>query len=285
MNYFLLAITTIALSVQSVATKQYSKKETNAPIIYSIMSAISALIVFLVSSKFQLQFNGETLLYSLLFSVCYSSALLGTTIAIANGPLSITALIQSYSLIIPTLYGIVFLNEDIKKTMVVGLALLVISLFAVNYVKDSNGKQKISKKWIIAIIISFIGNGMCSTVQKMQQVAQGGEYKNELMIGALVIAALMLLPVSLFTEKNNVKISIKKGWILAIGCGLANGIVNLLVLILGGRIPVSLLFPVISAGGIILSSMVSVFGYKEKLTKIQLTGVVIGVISIVFLNL
>lgn len=126
---------------------------------------------------------------------------------------------------------------------------------------------------------------MCSTVQKIQQVASEGKFKSELMIGALIITAVMLLPVTVYTEKDKIKNSVKKGWFWAAACGIANGIVNLLVMVLGGRLPISLLFPVISAGGIILSSTVSVLVYKEKLTKIQLAGVIIGIISIVFLNL
>lgn len=284
MNYFLMAVTTAAISAQSLTTKQYNKK-TNAPIIFTVMSAISALLVFLISSEFKLSFNFETLLYSLFFALCYSSALLGITVAIASGPLSISALIQSYALIIPTFYGILFLGEQVKTTTVIGFILLVISLFAVNYIKGDKNTQKISKKWIIAIIFAFIGNGMCSTVQKIQQVASGGKYKSELMIGALIITAIMLLPIAFFTEKNKIKTSVKKGWYWAAACGIANGIVNLLVMILGGKLPVSLLFPVISAGGIILSSAISLLFYKEKLTKIQLFGVAIGVVSIVFLNL
>lgn len=284
MNYFLLAITTAAISAQSLTTKQYNKK-TNAPIIFTVMSAISALLVFLLSSEFNLKFNFQTLVYSFFFAVCYSSALLGITVAIANGPLSISALIQSYALIIPTFYGILFLNEPVKPTMLIGFFLLIVSLFAINYIKGEKGGQKISKKWIIAIIFAFVGNGMCSTVQKIQQVALDGKYKSELMIGALVITAIMLFPVAFFTEKNKIKTSVKKGWYWAATCGIANGIVNLLVMILGGRLPVSLLFPVISAGGIVLSSAISVFVYKEKLTKIQLAGVLIGVISIILLNL
>ena len=105
------------------------------------------------------------------------------------------------------------------------------------------------------------------------------------MIGALIITSLILLPISLYTEKGKIKPSVKKGWFWAAACGIANGIVNLLVMILGGKLPVSLLFPVISAGGIILSATISILFYKEKLTKTQLIGVAIGVISIVFLNL
>lgn len=285
MNYFLLTVTTVLLSAQSVTTKQYGKKGTNAPIIYTVLSAISALTVFLFSSNFSLEFNKQTLIYSFFFAISYAAALLGITVAIAIGPLSLSSLLQSYSLIIPTLYGIIFLGEPVKSTMIIGFVLLVISLFAVNYSKDKKRGLKISKKWIIAIITTFIGNGMCSTVQKLQQVGSNGKYKSELMIGALIISAIILLPIAFHTEKGKIKISVKKGWYLAATCGFANGIVNLFVMILGGRIPVSLLFPVISAGGIILSSAISVFFYKEKLTKIQLTGVAIGVISIVFLNL
>lgn len=284
MNYLLLAITTAAISAQSLATKQYNKKA-NAPIIFTVLSAISALSVFLLASGFKLAFNGETLMYSFFFALCYSAALLGITVAIASGPLSISALIQSYALIIPTFYGTLFLNEPVKSTTVIGFFLLIISLFAVNYIKGEKGSQKISKKWIIAIIFAFVGNGMCSTVQKIQQVASEGKFKSELMIGALIITAVMLLPVTVYTEKDKIKNSVKKGWFWAAACGIANGIVNLLVMVLGGRLPISLLFPVISAGGIILSSTVSVLVYKEKLTKIQLAGVIIGIVSIVFLNL
>ena len=47
----------------------------------------------------------------------------------------------------------------------------------------------------------------------------------------------------------------------------------------------SLMFPLISAGGIVLTWIISLFFYKEKLTLKQNIGMVLGVISIVFLNL
>ncbi len=284
LNYLLLLVTTLLMSGQSVATKQYNKKRFNAPIIYTVMAALSALPVFIISSGFKLQFTLETLMYSAFFALAYASSLIGITVAIACGPLSISTVIQSYSLIIPTIYGIIFLEEPLKKTTVIGFVLLVISLFAVNYVKG-NSNSKISLKWVLSIIIGFIGNGMCATVQKMQQVASGGKYKSELMIMALIIVCVALTVFSFFTEKKTVIPSIKGGWYWAAAYGIFNGIVNLLVLILGGRIPVSILFPVITAGGIVLSSALAIFFYKEKLSKIQLIGVLIGIISIIFLNI
>ncbi len=285
MNYLLLALTTVCLSAQSVFTKQYGQKNTNAPIIYTVMSALSAMLFFLTASGFKLVFDPVTVLYAFFFAVSYAAALLGLTIALVCGPLSLSSLIESYSLIIPTLFGIAFLGEPVKATMLVGFVLLVVSLFAVNYIKEDGTGKKLSKKWVVSIAVAFAGNGMCSTVQKLQQVATGGAYKNEFMVYALLMAAVMLMIAAVFSEKGRIKPSVKVGAGLAVATGLANGIVNLLVMVLGGRMSISLLFPVISAGGIILSSLVSIFLYKEKLSKLQLTGVAIGVISIVFLNL
>lgn len=284
MNYLLLLITTMSLSAQSVFTKQYGKKNA-APIIYTVISAISALIFFVFSSGFDFIFNLETVGYAFLFALFYASSLLGLTVALNCGPLSISSLIHNYSLIIPTLFGMVFLSEPVKSTMVIGIVLLIASLFVVNYTRQTGAQMVFSKKWVIAIIFAFVGNGMCSTVQKIQQIASNGNFKSEFMISALTIAVIILLPISMVVEKGEIKSSLKKGCYLAAACGLANGIVNLLVMILGSRMSISLLFPVITAGSIILSSFASIFIFKEKLSTMRLIGVAIGVVAIVFLNL
>ena len=64
-----------------------------------------------------------------------------------------------------------------------------------------------------------------------------------------------------------------------------NGTVNMLVMVLSGMIAVSIMFPMISAGGIIITYIVSKVFYKEKLTKTQFAGFLAGVASIVFLNI
>lgn len=283
MNYLLLTVTAISLSAQSVFTKQYGKKHKNTPITFTIMSALSTLAFFVVSSGFSLKFNVTTFIYAFAFAISYIAVLLGLTVALNFGPLSISSLIVNYSLIIPTLFGIAVLSEPVKVTMIIGFVFLVISLFAVNYTKK--GGNKFSKKWVIAIIFAFVGNGMCSTVQKLQQLKTGGNYKSEFMIIGLAISFLVLLPIALCYEKQDVASSVKDGYYWAIGRGLANGTVNLIVMILGSRMPISLLFPVVSAGSTVLSSMISVFCYKERLSKLQFFGVAIGIVSIVFLNL
>ena len=79
--------------------------------------------------------------------------------------------------------------------------------------------------------------------------------------------------------------TIKKGWHLASICGICNAITNLFVMILVGILPISLIFPIIQAGSLIVVYLVSFFILKEKFTKVQIIGLLVGIVSIVFLNL
>lgn len=119
----------------------------------------------------------------------------------------------------------------------------------------------------------------------MQQDASNGAYKNEFMLTALAIVTVFMLVMSLLKERNKITIYAKAGWYWATACGLLNGIVNLFVMILSGRMAVSLIFPLISAGGFVGTYIVSRFFYKETLTKIQSAGFVIGLAAVVFLNI
>ena len=202
-------------------------------------------------------------------------------LAIAYGSLSLTSLFISYSLMIPTFYGLI-IGDSIGKGFIPGMILLVISLFLTN---KSDEKAKISFKWIIFVVLSFVGNGMCTVVQKIQQVASNGAYKNEFMIVALAIVTLVMLIMTLFKEGKEIKFYAKSGWHLALICGLLNGMVNLFVMILSGRMAVSLMFPLISAGGLVVTYLVSKFCYKEKLTKMQFIGFLFGLAAVVFLNI
>ncbi len=90
---------------------------------------------------------------------------------------------------------------------------------------------------------------------------------------------------ALFYERKQLTFFIRKGFTTYSVCGLSNGLVNLLVIILSLKMSASLMFPIISAGGIITTVLVSIFIYKEKLSVYQKIGIVLGTLSIIFLNL
>lgn len=283
MSGLLLTFVLLTGGIQGILIKKYSNQKDCGMYTYYFISTVFALIVFLFQSGFKIKLVPEILLYSVLFAVAYCSAIVFQFVALKHGPLSLTILITSYSLILPTLYGIFFLKERFTVIMAAGIVLFVISLALAVEIKREN--KKISLLWFVAVSLAFIGNGMCAMVQKIQQIEFEGQYKGELMIFALLLVALFMLVMALIGERQILINSVKRGWYLAAPLGAANGLNNLLVLILNNMIPAAVLFPVVSAGGVVISSVAGVFVFKEKLSRTQLAGVIIGILAIVLLNI
>lgn len=133
MQYLTLIITIVIMSSQNILIKQYNVKSRNRnSFLFSAVSSLFAMLFFMISSGSDLRFTLQFVPYSIGFAAAYALALVGQNLAIASDPLSISSLVNSYSLIIPTLYGILFLKESLKPTAYVGIALLLISLYFIN---------------------------------------------------------------------------------------------------------------------------------------------------------
>lgn len=289
MEIGLLIIATLGITLQNVTKKIYnSKGPGKKTLTFSMFSCTFACLFFILTSGFDLDFNVAVLPYSLGFGASYGSAVIFSLLAIMTGPLSLSVLISSYSLMIPTVYGLLFLNEEASAWFYVGLGFLAISLFLINFKpKDTHNSAsvKITPVWLLFVFLAFLGNGVCSTVQAVQQKNFGGAYKSEFMIMALLIVITVVAVMVAFTERESFLPAVKGGGYLMAICGIANGACNLFVMILATRMNASLMYPLISAGSIIFSSLVSIFIYKEKLSKLQYMGLILGICAVVFMNI
>lgn len=279
MDAFLIILVIIGISTQGLTRKAFSLKH-NAPFLFSFLSVGVAMLFFLISANKSFIFSWDYIPYAVIFALGYGSATVFGFFAITNGSLGLTSLVTSYSLIIPTIYGIIFLGEKPSIMLYIGLVLLFASIFLINFEK---GEKKITLKWLIFVTISLIGNGICTAVQKVQQMKQNQAYKNEFMTVALLLVTVVCL-IFLYHKKDFKPVFTKPIIVLPIICGCANALVNYLVMVLS-RMDASLLFPIVSAGGIIMTGIISLTIYKECFTKQQIIGMILGIASVVCLNL
>lgn len=271
----------VGTSFQGIVKKSYMQKTSGqGTYSFSLLTAVAAMLFFLLSSN-GFEWNIGLLPYALPFAAAYTLATVFNVLALACGALSLTSLLIAFSLLIPTFFGLIFLKDPVGAGFFPGLALLIISLVLIN---KKNDKMPITPKWIIFVALAFIGNGMCTVFQKTEQLAFDGKYKNEYMIISLAIVVVFLSIWTFIKERKGFKAYIKSGWFLSLTGGVANGAVNLFVMILSGIMPVSVMFPLISAGGIAVTYAVSKFLYKEDLTKAQFVGLLFGIASIICLN-
>lgn len=295
MPLLLLFLTVVSATVQNFFTKIYSGKTDKGVFLFNATSALVALLVFAITAKFRFVFVWGNMLYALLFALSYFFAVFGLTMAIKTGPLSITALIESYSMIVASVYGVVFLSEPMTPYMITGFVLLVISLTLVNYEKKGaapKGQAGINAKWIFFVSVGFLGNGLCTVVQKAQQVWSektygAGQflYSDEMMMAGLLAAAVAFTVCFLVSERKYFKEVIRYGGLPAVGRGVSNGLANVFSILVMTMMAVSVANAVIAAGCVVLSALISVVIYKEKLNAFQWAGIAIGVVSLVFLNL
>lgn len=285
MPVLLIFLCTVTSTVQNVFRKQFSLRCQGGDYFFSTMVSFFALLFFLLTAD-RISFSNEILPYSVGFAAVYALATVCLGLAIKAGSLAITSLIISYSLIIPTLYGFVFLNEKTTILKCGGILLLLISLFLVR--AKAQGEEKSAKptvKWVIYLVLAFIANGMCSVIQNAQQRKFDGAHNSNFMILALSISTVILLVVSLVLEGNTVLNTLKKGIVLSAACGICNGATNYLVMVIMVVVASSVFFPVLSAGGLVLTFVISLVFYREKFIPRQIVGLACGLVSLVFLNI
>lgn len=287
MVYLLFSVAILCSVIQNLVVKKYSTDvaKTNMCMFSSFVS-LSAMIFFVVSSGGKMNFDPGFLIYSVAFSISYATCMIGSSIAVECGPLAISSLISQCSLIIPTMYGITILKEDISVWGYAGIVLVFVCIILVcptSEKKEKTNWSKVPPKWYFWVALGFAGNGMCATVQKMQQLKFDGGYKNEFMIVALFIAAVIT-----FVAGFNAK-ELKRDTVGAIKFapvqGIANGATNMLVMVLTALVPTAVLFPVVMIGATVITFLVSVTFFREKFTRKQLLGYLLGVVALVLTNI
>ena len=284
MSALYIVLIIIGISAQSVLKKWYSKKTSGGVFVFSAVSVLTACLFFVIKSGFKFNFHPEILPYDIGFAAAFCSATLFGFLAILTGPLSLTSLATSYSLLSPTFWGILFDGDKTSVWLYIGLVLLAASLVFINLKDKPNsaetegteGEVKMTLKWAIFVLIALVTNGACSTIQPAQTRIFGGKYDSIFIIIAVFVFV---------KERREIVPSLKSGGLLMVICGATNGLVNLLVMLASPLVNNSVFFPLISAGGIVLTWIISVTLYKEKLSIKQNIGLVLGIASIVFLNL
>ena len=283
MNYVWLSLAALCVTAQNILKQKFGKKSRGGVLFFSGMISAFACLFFVAVNR-EWTYCPEQLFYSLGFAVSYAVATVFAVLAMKYGSLARTNLILSCSLLMPTFYGILFLGEKPSATLLIGVAILVGSLVMTNYEKS---QERTTWKWWLFVLLSFAGNGMCSIVQRLETERFGNEGQNMFMIVALMMVSIALIAIALSFREERVCLgeTVQKGWLLALLCGIGNGLTNYLVLYLNSRLPASVMFPVISAVDIVLVFLYSTLVCKEKFNYRQRLGFLLGVISIVLLNL
>lgn len=244
---------------------------------FNELTYIVCVILFFLYS-----IGGTMSLYSLLMGILFGVFTLLSNVykikALSLGPMHITVLITTSSMIIPALSGAVLFNESISCAKIIAMIVLIVFIFLSAGEKKDNNK-KANGKWILSCAITFFSMGTIGVMQKLHQLSP---HRDEL-FGFLCCSFLLSFIYAFFVSRKStlsVKRDIRILPLVAVS-GICTFAMNLLNLKLSGIMPSQIFFPAVNGGSIILSSLCSVIIFKEKITKRQITGLLGGLASII----
>lgn len=208
--------------------------------------------------------------------------------AFSKGKITLTVIINNFSMLLPIGVSYYMFNEPLGFMKIIGILLALVSLVLVT----AKGKNEtISKKsdnilWLIFMVLVFLSNGFISinqkiyskTVPKLQVFA----FVAIAYISATIISAVILIVMRLL---NNQKISKLNSKMLISGAsaGVIIGVFQCLNTYAASIIDGAVLYSSYNCATSILSAAVGRVLFKERLSQKQFIGVIIGILSIMFL--
>ncbi len=204
--------------------------------------------------------------------------------ALEIGPLSYTSVIVSLASLIAALSGI-FFGENIDIYQYFGMGIMVLCIIFSTDKKQGGGKS--SLKWLLIALTSCLTNGFVGVMQKIHQSTEYKAQSAAFLVSAFAFMTLVSSLIWLFERKRagdsrfdpNVKhIS------FALISGATYAVPHVANLYLAGAMPSAVFFPIINTGGLILTLVAATLLFKEKLTRLQWFGIVLGLISSLFVS-
>lgn len=282
---FILIFAFLGLS-EGITIKEYGKRHGAGGMLVNALISLFAAIFFLITDKGGFSFYTEMIPLGILNAFLYASGFYLAYIAFKLGSFGLTHLIASFSLLFPVFYGLLFLDEESTLFTFIGLAGIIGAMALINFKKGAErAKESFSLKWLVCIVACAIANGFISIVTRYQQIRFNDETSNEFMMLSLGGAFIILIVLSLFIDGKNFKYILRHGTVYGFFAGLFNGAKNFVALIIYTYLPISVASPVQSGTSTILAFSASILLYKEKFSKVQIMGVILGAISVILLNI
>lgn len=204
--------------------------------------------------------------------------------ALDIGPFSYTSVIVSLSTLIAALSGL-FYGESIDGFQIFGMGIMVLCvIFSTDRTKSG---KKSSLKWLIIALVSCVTNGGVGAMQKVHQSSPYKAQNTVFLVAAFIFMTACACAMWLVERKKageDIFRPTKKQTFYACLSGAVLAVPHVANLFLAGAMPSAVFFPIINTGSLILTLVAATVVFREKLTRLQWVGIVLGLISSLFVS-
>ena len=295
MNWLLLAVS-VVMNVLScgILRNDFCKKEIagNADLnafnaVSSILSAVTLAVIAAVSGALSMP-SVYTLLLGVVFGLATALCAILNMKALESGPLSYTGVICSCAMVIPALSGLLFFGESVSASQYVGIVLMIVSFACA--VDKQNDESGMNLKWMLLCLGSFLFSGSVGVMQKVHQTSPHKDELGVFLVIAFIVSAVFSAVLSVYYSKKECrKVTVmtggrmKKFVIVSIICGVGIALCNQINMFLAGVMESIIFYPVVNGAGMLLTSAAGLVIWRERFTKKQWVGFVMGAAAIFML--
>ena len=260
---------------------------------YQLISALFGLIsVFVVGFH---GFDWFTILLSLISAVLFAVELFASLEAIRGGSLLLCNMFSTGgSIFIPCIFGMIFFGDKMTYWHWIGLVIFVASVYFIASNSEKEHKP-LTLKTLLMLVLGMVSNGAIMIVQ--DYFAERGE--NVFMFSfltfafnAAILAVCFFAMVLFFRKKNEegkvsrkIELLPKKLYVFGALLALALFTISNLVTTLNKTYPPVVVFPVSSTISLIITAVVGAVAFQEKITWKKAVGIVLGIASVVVINM
>lgn len=285
MLYLLLCI--ISSSLLMVIFKIAGRRNLDNYRVIVINYIVASIFGFLIGG-----FPGKLLLsepwlpLSLLIGVLFILIFLVMAKSTQISGISSTTVASKMSVVIPILFSIVYFNETTGLIKVLGIALALTAVFLAIY-RKSDAQKKLSTVASLPLIL-FLGTGIIdSLIKYTQEVYLSKDLSIVFTSTLFMVAALCGILFAPFRKKNTGNWFHKETILTGLVLGLINfgslyGIVNALE---SKVFDSSIVFGINNIGIVLLSVVLALIVFDEKLSSINKIGIGLSIVSIIILSL
>lgn len=280
MNYFMLVFAALLLGIDFALNKVYQGIYGTAPkaafFFNALLGLVTAVIFFFVNGL-RLHFSVYSFLMAGLMSfLVMSYNIIGFRLLKAGTMAMYTLFLMTGGMVLPYIWGLLFLDEPFSVLRTAALLLILSGVILSNF---SGGRVRLKQIGMCAAV--FVINGCTSIVSKMHQsqttyesvgtvdfVILGGIFK-------FLLAGILFLAAKKEDKAESGKQHLKKAILIISASAVVSGVSYIFQLLGAKSLPATVLYPFITGGTIVFSSLTGVLAFKEKLSPKLILSVVL----------
>ena len=292
-DYIFLIIILLLRVPQNFSSKKTSGLVTNSQsyFLYGTYSYILAGLIAFVMLLFDGMsgFSLPAVGISALGAVSLAVSLFCSIEALKSGVMVLAAMAGSAGLLLPCIAGIFMFNEPMKPMQFIGIALLIFSgWLLIGYSKEQTGS--FTPRTLLLLIGSMLSNGSVMLAQKMFSKYlpdTSVSIFSFLTFGLIGIGMFIGLVLSLLSQSGRAKIAAVPKPVFLYGTisSIILLAINQLATLAGRNVPSAIMFPINDGGATIITAITAAIFFKEKLTVRSVCGLILGIGSLIVINL